>query len=79
MGLNGRVTRLAVTHPGPVQNVQEILTLGEKEAITTMLNCNSQKMMKRTHISHREFLPKSCNNPVKETLGRSCEHNIINI
>jgi hypothetical protein len=52
-------TGLAVAHASVVQDIQQILSLRKKQAIITMLNGNTQKMMKRTHVYHREFLSKS--------------------
>jgi len=70
---------LAVTHASAVQDIQQIMSLGKKHAIITTLNSNTRKMLKGTHVCHREFMSMSGNNLLKETLGRSREHNIINI
>jgi hypothetical protein len=43
------------------------------------LSADSKKMMKWSHIRHREFLVESCDNPLKKTHGGSRQNNVINI
>ena len=43
---------LAVEHTSTFQNIQHILTLGEKQTVMMALNTDSEEMMKRSHVHH---------------------------
>jgi hypothetical protein len=79
MSIHRGAAGLAVEHTSTFQNIQHILTLGEKQTVTMALNTNSEEMMKRSHVRHREFLAKSCDNPLKKTHGGGRQNNVIHI
>jgi hypothetical protein len=79
MGIHRCTARLAVAHASAVQNIEHILTLGEKQAVLMALNTDAKEMVKLSHVRHREFLAESYDNPLKKTHGGSRQNNVINI
>jgi hypothetical protein len=79
VSIHRSAARLAVTHTSSLQNLQHILALREKKAVTSALNADTQKMVKRPHVCHRKFLAECCDNPVKKTRRGRSENNVINI
>jgi hypothetical protein len=79
VSVHGSTARFALTHTGTLQNVQHILALRKEQGVTAALNTDSQKMVKRTHISHRELTAEGSNDPVKKIHGGGSQHNIINV
>jgi hypothetical protein len=59
------------------QNVQRILTLREKQRVTSPLNCHAKKMVKRAKVLHGELLHQSINNSAEKLLGRCSENNVV--
>jgi hypothetical protein len=92
-GINGRSTisrklgvcihksaaRLAITHNNMVQNIQHILLLREKQAVTLARDTNTQKMMQQPHINHGELTMERSDDSLKKSRRGSTEHNIISI
>ena len=70
---------LVVTHTSTVQNIQHILSLWEKQTVIGTLNIDTQKMMKRPHVCHRQFPAKSWNNVPEKTCRWGRKNNVINI
>jgi hypothetical protein len=60
------------------QNVHRILTLREKQRVTSSLNCHAKKMVKRAKVLHGE-LHQSINNSAEKLLGRCSENNIVHV
>jgi hypothetical protein len=79
VSIHRSAARFTVTHASSLQNLQHILALREKKTVTSMLDADTQKMMKRPHVCHRKFLTKCCDNPVEKTRRGCSKHNIINI
>jgi hypothetical protein len=77
--INRRAARLARTHPGSLQNILSVLSLGEKQTMCRACNRNPQEMMKLTHVCHSKIMLKSPNDMAKKLNRRSSEDNIINI
>jgi hypothetical protein len=77
--INRSVRRLAIQHTSTRKKIKNISSLGKKKSRRVMKNCNTQKMMKKTKISHRKLRTKKCDNVIYERLRGRSKNNIINI
>lgn len=73
------VTWLAVQHANAFEDIQDVLSLLEKQAIKVTLNNNPQKLMKGTKSFICELMLKDDDDPVQEARRGGNEHNVINI
>ena len=70
---------LAISHPSPLQNIEGVLPLVQKETRRARLNSDAQEVVELTKILHRELLLQRGDDTLKQLLTGSCEHNVIDI
>jgi hypothetical protein len=58
LSVNRSRARLAISHPGTLQDIQGILALVEEKTSLTGLNCHAQEVVKLTQILHGKLLLK---------------------
>jgi hypothetical protein len=58
LSVNRSGARLAISHPGTLQDIQGILALVKEKTSLTGLNCHAQEVVKLTQILHGELLLK---------------------
>lgn len=79
LGVNRRGARLAVRHASPLQDVEYVLPLMEKEALWTALHVDPQKAMEKTQVLHRGLLLQGGDCALKEGRTGLREHNIVDV
>jgi len=63
----------------PLQNIEGVLPLVQKETRRARLNSNAQEVVKLTKILHTKLLLQRGDDALKQLLTGGCEHNVINI
>jgi hypothetical protein len=70
---------LAVGHASPLQNVDGVLTLVQEETLGPAFGSDSEEVVERLQILHREFPMEGDDRALQEIdIGR-CEHNVVDV
>jgi hypothetical protein len=70
---------LAVPHASTLKNVPSILALVKEEVVGLLLYCDTEKVVKRVEVLHRELLLKSCSGTLETLRARGGEDDVANV
>ena len=70
---------LAISHPGPLQDIECVLPLVQEKTRRARLNSDAQEVVELTKILHSKLLLQGGDDALKQLLTGGCEHNIIDI
>jgi hypothetical protein len=70
---------LAVPHASTLKNVPSILALVKEEVVGLLLYCDTEKVVKRVEVLHRELLLKSCSGTLETLRARGGEDDVADV
>ena len=70
---------LAISHPGPLQNIKCVLPLVKEKTRRAKLNSDAQEVVELTQIFYSKLPLQRGDDTLKQLLTGDCEHNVIDI
>jgi hypothetical protein len=70
---------LAVAHASMLKDVSSILALVEEEAVGPLLYWDTEEVVERAEVLHRELLLESCSGTLEKFWARGGEDNVVDV